>query len=89
MKCQALYIQYFEKGYMVSLFGLSNFGASEVERSTVAWSQFCNSTVLGMIWADPSQLNQLLVVSKDYNSSWESLALKGCFGYTPFYPESQ
>ena len=32
MKCQALYIQYYEKGCMVSLFGLSSVGASEKEQ---------------------------------------------------------
>lgn len=84
MKCQALYAQYFEKGYTVSLFRWSSLGASEEERSTAASTQFCSPTVAAVGWAACSQSHQQPVVAKDYDSSWESLALKGCFGYTPW-----
>lgn len=87
MKCQALYAQYFEKGYTVSLFRWSSLGACEEEHSTAASTQFCSPVAVG--WAAHSQSHQQLVVAKDYDSSWELLALKGCFGYTPWQPELQ
>lgn len=102
MKCQALYIQYFEevivwfcdltilwKGRHGLLIQIAQFFFASEGQSTVALTQFCSSTAPDVAEAVPSQPHQQLVVSKDSGSSWESLAQKGCFGYTPLQPELQ
>lgn len=63
MKCQALYVQYSEKGYTVSLFRWSSLGAPEEERSTAASTQFCSSTVPGVGRAVPSQSQRTMTAA--------------------------
>lgn len=66
MKCQALYIQYLPKGYLVSLLALSSFSACQ-EVLHLYHRQF----------ATPLCSALAAVGLKGLESTWESLALEG------------